>query len=98
VDLCHHAPGTRSNRPLAMSRLMLGITAILHCRECRWRWRPWARHPLQSTVPTAASRGLNVSNLVALWAASCAEHVLDLFESAQPDDPRPREAIEHARA
>ena len=37
-------------------------------------------------------------HLLALWAASCAEHVLDLFESAQPDDPRPREAIEHARA
>src|SRR4029077_13785492 len=37
-------------------------------------------------------------HLLALWAASCAEHVLDLFESAQPRDPRPRLAIEHARA
>ena len=37
-------------------------------------------------------------HLLALWAASCAEHVLDLFEWARPDDPRPREAIEHARA
>jgi thymidine phosphorylase len=36
--------------------------------------------------------------LLALWAASCAEHVLHLFESAQPEDARPREAIEHARA
>ena len=36
--------------------------------------------------------------LLALWAAACAEHVLDLFESAQPDDPRPRRAIEQARA
>jgi hypothetical protein len=36
--------------------------------------------------------------LLALWAASCAEHVLDLFESAQPEDPRPREAIEQVRA
>src|SRR5882757_7526627 len=36
--------------------------------------------------------------LLALWAASCAEHVLDFFESAQPGDPRPRHAIEHARA
>ena len=36
--------------------------------------------------------------LLALWAASCAEHVLALFESARPGDPRPREAIEHARA
>ena len=37
-------------------------------------------------------------HLLALWAASCAEHVLHLFESAQPDDSRPREAIGHARA
>jgi thymidine phosphorylase len=36
--------------------------------------------------------------LLALWAATCAEHVLGLFESARPQDPRPRVAIEHARA
>ena len=36
--------------------------------------------------------------LLALWAASCAEHVLRLFESAQPEDPRPRQAIGCARA
>ncbi len=35
---------------------------------------------------------------LALWAASCAEHVLDLFELAEPKDPRPRQAIGHARA
>ncbi len=36
--------------------------------------------------------------LLALWAASCAEHVLDQFESARPEDDRPRKAIEQARA
>ncbi|HJQ02059.1 MAG TPA: hypothetical protein VJ851_10680 [Jatrophihabitans sp.] len=36
--------------------------------------------------------------LLAHWAASCAEHVLELFESVQPEDLRPRQAIEHARA
>lgn len=36
--------------------------------------------------------------LLALWAATCAEHVLPLFEAAQPADPRPRQAIEAARA
>jgi Imm-5 like putative immunity protein len=36
--------------------------------------------------------------LLALWAASCAERVLDLFESARPEDDRPRQAIDHARA
>jgi hypothetical protein len=34
--------------------------------------------------------------LLAFWAASCAEHVLDLFESAQLKDLRPRQAIEYA--
>ena len=29
---------------------------------------------------------------------ACAEHVLDLFESAKPEDPRPRQAIEQVRA
>ena len=32
--------------------------------------------------------------LLALWAAACAEHVLHFFEEAQPDDERPRQAIE----
>ncbi len=36
--------------------------------------------------------------LLALWAATCAEHVLPLFESARPSDPRPRQAIAQARA
>src|SRR4051794_12177537 len=37
-------------------------------------------------------------HVLALWAAACAEHVLDLFESVQPDDHRPRDAIAQARA
>jgi hypothetical protein len=36
--------------------------------------------------------------LLALWAAACAEHVLDLFASAKPADSRPRHALEQARA
>jgi hypothetical protein len=36
--------------------------------------------------------------LLALWAATCAEHVLAYFETAQPGDARPRQAIEQARA
>jgi hypothetical protein len=35
---------------------------------------------------------------LALWAAVCAEHVLPLFESVQPSDHRPRQAIEQVRA
>jgi len=36
--------------------------------------------------------------LLALWAAACAEHVLHFFESVQPSDRRPRQAIEQIRA
>ena len=35
---------------------------------------------------------------LALWAAACAEHVLNHFERARPGDERPRRAIELARA
>jgi hypothetical protein len=37
-------------------------------------------------------------HLLAVWAADCAQHVLHLFEEMQPDDDRPRRAIELARA
>lgn len=37
-------------------------------------------------------------HLLALWAASCAEHVLPFFEHSRADDPRPRHAIEQIRA
>jgi hypothetical protein len=36
--------------------------------------------------------------LLAVWAAACAEHVLDHFYSQYPDDDRPRHAIEQAYA
>jgi hypothetical protein len=35
---------------------------------------------------------------LAIWAADCAEHVLDRFEQARPGDGRPRRAIELGRA
>jgi hypothetical protein len=37
-------------------------------------------------------------HLLAVWAAACAEHVLPLFEAVRPENLRPRQAIEHARA
>jgi len=37
-------------------------------------------------------------HLLALWAATCAEHVLPFFEEVQPEDKRPRQAIAAARA
>jgi Imm-5 like putative immunity protein len=35
---------------------------------------------------------------LAVWAADCAERVLGYFEAVRPDDPRPRRAIDLARA
>ncbi|WP_306319585.1 MULTISPECIES: putative immunity protein [unclassified Streptomyces] len=37
-------------------------------------------------------------HLLALWAATCAEHVLPLFEAVAPADPRPRQALDQVRA
>ena len=37
-------------------------------------------------------------HLLAIWSADCAQHVLHLFEEMQPNDERPRRAIESARA
>ena len=36
--------------------------------------------------------------LLALWAADCAARVLPYFETVCPEDSRPREAVEGARA
>lgn len=36
--------------------------------------------------------------LLAIWAADCALHVLHLFEEVQPNDDRPRRAVESAHA
>lgn len=59
---------------------------------------PKIRDPRFITVRRGGTLTDSDHQLLALWAASCAEHVLGLFESVRPEDPRPRQAIEHARA
>jgi hypothetical protein len=59
---------------------------------------PKVRDPRFMTIRRGGSLTVSDHHLLARWAASCAEHVLDLFESAQPEDARPRQAIEAARA
>ena len=59
---------------------------------------PPVRDPRFVTIRRGGSLTDADHHLLALWAADCAEHVLGLFEAAQPGDPRPRQAIEHARA
>jgi thymidine phosphorylase len=59
---------------------------------------PKVRDPRLVTIRRGGTLTDEDHHLLALWAAACAEHVLELFESAQPVDLRPRQAIEHARA
>ena len=59
---------------------------------------PTVRDPRFVTIHRGGTLTDSDHHQLALWAALCAEHVLGLFESASPQDPRPRQAIQHARA
>jgi len=59
---------------------------------------PKVRDPRFITVRRGGTLTDSDHRLLALWAAACAEHVVHLFESVQPADARPRNAIEHVRA
>ena len=59
---------------------------------------PKERDPRFITIRRGGTLSDSDHQLLALWAAACAEHVLHFFESARPADMRPRRAIEQARA
>ena len=59
---------------------------------------PAVRDPRFITVRRGGTLSVDDHRLLALWAATCGEHVLPLFEAVQPADPRPRRAIEQIRA
>lgn len=59
---------------------------------------PKVRDPRFVTIRRGGTLTDSDHQLLALWAASCAEHVLDRFESVRPRDPRPRHAIDQTRA
>jgi hypothetical protein len=59
---------------------------------------PKVRDPRFITIRRGGTLTDADHRLLALWAATCAEHVLHLFESAQPLDARPRQAITQTRA
>jgi hypothetical protein len=58
---------------------------------------PQVRDPRFVTIRRGGSLEDADHHRLAVWAADCAEHVLDLFERVRPDDDRPRHAIELAR-
>jgi len=59
---------------------------------------PTDRDPRLITVRRGGTLSDEDHRLLAEWAATCAEHVLHLFEQARPDDTRPRDAITAGRA
>src|SRR5512147_885778 len=59
---------------------------------------PKKRDPRFITIRRGGTLTDSDHQLLALWAATCAEHVLHLFEATQPSDPRPRQAIAQTRA
>jgi hypothetical protein len=59
---------------------------------------PGVRDPRFITVRRGGSLRDDVHHLLAVWAADCAQHVLHHFEQAQPEDDRPRCAIDRGRA
>src|SRR5512141_3769 len=59
---------------------------------------PKKRDPRFITVRRSGTLQDSDHYLLAVWAADCAQHVLHLFEEMQPNDDRPRRAIELARA
>ena len=59
---------------------------------------PKERDPRFVTIRRGGTLTDSDHRLIALWAAACAAHVLHLFESVQPSDARPRQAIEQIQA
>jgi len=59
---------------------------------------PKDRDPRFITIRRGGTLTDSDHRLLALWAATCAEHVLHLFEAVQPADSRPRRTIESTRA
>jgi hypothetical protein len=59
---------------------------------------PKQRDPRLITIRRGGTLTDSDHRLLAVWAALCAEHVLDLFEGACPSDMRPRTAIAQVRA
>lgn len=59
---------------------------------------PKERDPRFITIRRGGTLQNSDHQLLAIWAADCAQHVLHFFEEIQPNDERPQRAIDSARA
>lgn len=59
---------------------------------------PKIRDPRLITIRRGGTLTDENHRLLAIWAAKCAEHVLDYYEKECPEDKRPRRAMEMALA
>ena len=100
LDLIHEQAGVT----LAQAQVEVA-DAREELRKARYTWdvQQQGNRARQSTPNGAEARLLRcvdtwTERTVRLFVADCAEHVLPLFEGTYPDDRRPRQAIEAARA
>ncbi len=86
-----HAPDSVASRPGGSRdwRSAQGDWAVI---------LPKVRDPRFVTVRRGGTLEDADQRRLAIWAAGCAEHVLNHFERVRPGDARPRHAIELARA
>jgi hypothetical protein len=94
------SPLTRSSRARSASSLRVHV---LNAEQLRGEgiWGvilPKKRDPRFVTIRRGGTLTDRDHRFLALWAALCAEHVLDHFERARPGDDRPRRAMELVRA
>jgi hypothetical protein len=90
-------PNRKKRTHLPLSALALGPCVIQGCQAISVIL-PEVRDPRLVTIGRGGMLTDADHQLLALWAATCAEHVLHLFEREEPSDGRPRDAIEAARA
>ena len=84
--------------PAASGRLVPGTLSVDGKARLATVILPRIRDPRFITVRRGGTLQDDDHRRLAIWAADCAEHVLDLFEQARPDDDRPRLAIDLGRA
>lgn len=91
-------------------RLRLGRIPLLHVQVAAFLGEPAAALVAPSPWPAPVTSNVDAARLQRVpdlgldeallreWACRCAERVLPIFEARVPGDPRPRRAVEAARA